>query len=96
MQVQSLVPLSGLWIWCCCELWCRSETWLGSGVAVAVVYAGSCSSDLTPSLGTSMCRECGPKKTNQSTNKNKRKQKKKDQQKQVQKQVLLPFLLKWQ
>ena len=29
---------------------------LGSGIAVAVEWAGSCSSDLTPSLGTSMCR----------------------------------------
>ena len=42
-------------IWCCHELWYRSETWLGSGVAVAVVQAGTCSSDLTPSLGTSIC-----------------------------------------
>ena len=25
------------------------QTWLGSGVAVAVVYSSSCSSDLTPS-----------------------------------------------
>ena len=25
MQVQSLVLLSGLWIWGCCELWCRSQ-----------------------------------------------------------------------
>ena len=33
---------------------------LGSGVAVAV--AGSCSSDLLPSLATSICQECGPKK----------------------------------
>ena len=24
-------------IWRCCELWCRSQTWLGSRVAVAVV-----------------------------------------------------------
>uniref|UniRef100_A0A8D0SIM2 Lipid-binding serum glycoprotein C-terminal domain-containing protein n=1 Tax=Sus scrofa TaxID=9823 RepID=A0A8D0SIM2_PIG len=39
------------------------ETWLRSGVAVALVYAGSCSSDSTPSLGTSICHECGPKKT---------------------------------
>ena len=32
------------------------------GVAVAVVYAGSNSSDLTPSLGTSICYGHGPKK----------------------------------
>ena len=29
---------------------CRLQTWLGSGVAVAVVQAGSCSSDLTGKL----------------------------------------------
>ena len=34
----------------------------GSGVAVAVVRVGSYSSDQTPSLGTSICRGCGPKK----------------------------------
>ena len=36
---------------------------LGSrvAVAVAVVQAGSCNSDLTPRLGTSICRRCGPK-----------------------------------
>ena len=34
---------------------------LGSGVAVAVVYAGSYSSDSTPSLGTSICHRCSPK-----------------------------------
>ena len=36
------------------------QTQLGSGVAVAV--AGNCSSYLTPSLGTSICHRCGPKK----------------------------------
>jgi len=35
---------------------------LGSSVAVAVVQAGSCSSDSTPSLGTSICCGCGPEK----------------------------------
>ena len=38
MQVQSPASLSGvLRIWHCHELWCRSQMWLGSGVAVAVV-----------------------------------------------------------
>ena len=32
-------------------------------VAMAVVKAGSYSSDWTPSLGTFMCRDYGPKKT---------------------------------
>jgi len=36
---------------------------LGSGVAVAVVKASSCSSDSIPSLGTSICHRYGPKKT---------------------------------
>ena len=35
--VGSLALLSGLRIQCCPELWCRSQTWLGSRVAVAVV-----------------------------------------------------------
>ena len=30
---------------------------------VAVAVAGSCSSNLTPSLGTSICHGCGPKKS---------------------------------
>ena len=34
---------------------CRSHTWLRSHVAVAVAQAGSCSSNSTPSLGTSIC-----------------------------------------
>ena len=62
IQVSSLASLSG--IQHCCELWCRSQTLLGSGiaVAVAVAVASSYSSDLTPSLGTSICYGCGPKK----------------------------------
>ena len=36
--------------------------WLGSGIAVAVMQAGSCRSNLTPSLGTSICCRCDPKK----------------------------------
>ena len=36
--------------------------WLGSGVAVAVLEASSCSSDLTPSLGTCTCCRCSPKR----------------------------------
>ena len=37
LQVQSLALLSGLKTRRCCELWCGLKTWLGSGVAVAVV-----------------------------------------------------------
>ena len=36
--------------------------WLGSDVAVAVVWAGGYSSDSTSSLGTSICPRCSPKK----------------------------------
>ena len=43
--------------------WCRLQTLLRSFVAVAVVYAGSCSSNSTPSLGTYICLGCGPKKS---------------------------------
>ena len=63
MQVWSLASLSGLRIWHCGELWCRSKTWLGSGIAVAMTLARGHSSDLTPRLGTSICHRCGPKKT---------------------------------
>ena len=42
---------------------------LRSHIAVTVAKGGSCSSNLTPSLGTSIRQECGPKK--------KKKQKKK-------------------
>ena len=35
-MVPSMALLSGLRIWCCRELWCRSQTWLGSDIAVAV------------------------------------------------------------
>ena len=62
MQVQSLALVSGLRIWYCCELWCRSQMWLGSGVASAMVQASNSSSDSTPSRGTSICQECIPKK----------------------------------
>ena len=67
MQVQSLALLSG--IQHCCELWWRSQMWLGSCVAVAVAAASSFNSNLTPSLGTSICPENDPK--NKQTNKQK-------------------------
>ena len=49
----------------------------GSQVAVAMARAGSCGSELTPSLGTSICQGCSPQKskdkknpkTNKQTNK---------------------------
>ena len=70
LWVWFLAFLSGLRIRCCHELWCRLQTWLGSGIAVAVAVAGGYSSDLTPSLGISICQGWGPKQ---------KKRKKKDQ-----------------
>ena len=54
MLDQCLTSQSGLRIQCCCEPWCRSQMQLRSCVAVAVVYDGSCSSNFTPRLGTSI------------------------------------------
>ena len=68
-QVQSLASISGLRIQCYRELWYRLQMWLGSCIDVAVVY-----SDVTPSLETSICPRCSPKKTKQKqkqTNKQK-------------------------
>ena len=68
MWVRSLASLTGLGIYHCSDLWCRLQMRLRSGVAVTVVKASSCSSDSTPSLGTSIC--CGKK--NQKKKKKKR------------------------
>ena len=62
MQVWSLALFSGSGIWRCHELCCRSQMWLRSPVAVAVAQAINCSSDSTPSLGTSICCRCSPPK----------------------------------
>ena len=62
MQVRSLTSLGGLRIRYCSKLWHSLQMWLGSGIAVAVVWANSCSSNSTPSLGTSICHRCGPRK----------------------------------
>ena len=58
MQVWPLTSLRGLGIRHCHELWCSSQTQL----AVGVVWASSCSSNLTSSLGTFTYQGCGPKK----------------------------------
>ena len=62
MEVPSLASINGLRILHCRELWCRSQMQHGSGVAVAVVRAGICSSDPTPGPETSICHRYGPKK----------------------------------
>ena len=46
-EIMSSVPGLAQWVK---ELWCRSQTWLRSSVAVAVAVAGGYSSDWTSSL----------------------------------------------
>ena len=55
-RARSLASLSGLWIWRCHELWCRSQTCLGSGVA------SNCSSILPLAWELPICCRWGPKK----------------------------------
>ena len=72
MGGQSLTLLSGLRMWRCSELQCRSQIWLRSGFAVAVVQVSSYSSDsplvweVPPAPGVTLKR----------SKKNKRKRKK--------------------
>ena len=74
IRARSLSSLHELRLQCyhCGELRHRSWMWLGSGVAMAVVQGDRCSSDWTPSLGTSICRGYSPKKQ-KTKNKNKKK-----------------------
>ena len=98
-QVRSLALLSALRIQHCHELWCRSQTRLWSRVAMAVVQAGSYSSDWTPSLGSSICHRCGPEKTEDKKKKKSfRAKRKKPRERKVLKKILvlrvwLTFLL---
>ena len=62
MQVGSLASLNGFRIQCGHKLQHRSQMSLRSSVAMAMAQAGSCSSNSTPSLGTSICCRRGPKK----------------------------------
>ena len=62
MRVQFLALISRSGSQSCHELWCRSQTQLGSGIVMAVAKARSCSSDLIPSLGISICHRCRCKK----------------------------------
>ena len=61
--IPGLISLSGLRIWHCHELWCTLQTWLRSGIAVAIIQAGSCSSDSTPGLGTQYATGAALKKS---------------------------------
>ena len=66
-RVWSLALLSGLRIGLYHKLQCRSQTWLRFWVAVAMVNASGYNSNSTPNLGTSTCRRCGLKKTQNKT-----------------------------
>ena len=57
-----LASLSGLRIQHCHKLHRRWQVQLRFGIVVVVAQASSCSSDWTPSPGTSICCRCGPKK----------------------------------
>ena len=59
---------------------------LRSGVAVAVVEAGSYSSDLTPSLGTSISCGCSTKKTKKKKEKKEREMKRERKEKEGRKE----------
>ena len=59
------IPGLSQWVKDPCHFpWYRSQTQFGSGVSVAV--AGSCGSDPTLSLETSICLGCSPKTTNKT------------------------------
>ena len=70
-DVAGSIPDLAQWvrIWHCHELWYRSQTQLGSDVAVAVT--GNYSSNWTPSLETSACLRCDPKKQKKERKKEK-------------------------
>ena len=62
LQIWSLSLFSGLRIQHCRELWCVLQTGLGNHVAATVAQGGSCVSNMTHSLRTSMCHRCCLKK----------------------------------
>ena len=64
-----LALLSGLKIQHCPRLWCRLWMQLRPGIAAAVAYVSSCSSDSPPNLGPSICCRCGHEKKKQRNKK---------------------------
>ena len=66
--------------------------WLRSSIAVAVAQASSCSSDLTPSLGTSIWCRFGPKKQKKKEKKKEKEKKLSTQDTQTQKTRLIWLL----
>ena len=63
IRVWSLASIRRLRIQHCCELWCRSQTQLESCIAVALVVGWQLQLWFDPSLGTSICSKCVPRKT---------------------------------
>jgi len=62
------------------------QTQLGSGVAVAVVYASGYSSNSTPGLETSICHGYGPKKTKKERKEERKKEGRKEGRKEKEKE----------
>ena len=71
----------------CRELWCRLKMQPGSDVVVAVVYTSSCVSNSMPSLGTSTCHGCHPKKTKKKKKKKKKEKKRREKKRKERKGV---------
>ena len=61
LQVLSLASLSGLRIWRCRELWCRSQMRLRSGVAMALARPVA-TAPIQPLAWETPCHGCDPKK----------------------------------
>ena len=74
LWVRSLALLRGVRIQRCRELWCRLQMRLGSGIAVAVAWASSCSSDSAPSWELPYAAGAAPK------SKKKKKERKKNKE----------------
>ena len=66
-----LIPasLSGLRTQHCCELCCRSQTWLRSRIAVAPAQAGTRNHNRPLAWETPICHRSGPKKEKQKKKK---------------------------
>ena len=91
LPVPSMAWISELRIWCCHELWCSLQKRLRSAIAVAMAQAGCCSSDSTPSLGTSICHRCSPQKIKKKKKKEGRKDGRKEGRKKEKKKEIREF-----
>ena len=74
LQVQSLASFSGIRIRHCRELWCRSQTWLGSHVAVAAAPIRPLAWELPCAERTAL--KCKNKKTKKQKKKKEREKEK--------------------